>query len=422
MRAAIRYKQGGPTAAMAWPRLAEYFARFKLSLGIPCSLEVLAPTLSRVPLWVRPATTTNDTYLQMNKLNTMKNISNNSSKKKTKKNPSPTNASDDIFELHNDQWYDQLESDAVKTDDTDDESGRNAKGVAVATAKTDCGRLGIWKAAQVFLGRAIDIENVAHVIVPIRAKKAKGKAKRKNQANVGPKLEVDVIVHGPDDEFDEYAKDTDFGDARSGSDDDESATMLDNIMSKVGGPTGNPSASMVLVRMVNKIPLLDSAEAVCCGLVQGLASKKRMWNSFGLDVGLKHDPTNVGKLPTFELRDSEQVAPFFKNGAHNLLEKNDDEESDTVSDDEFDEENALEGIKRKRRPKRRHLMPASVRLGNVLVIAQIHAEPTTLPLPTLSKVCLLQNTLTSVAAPFCSSQAYHIIVSISGFTGEASNR
>jgi hypothetical protein len=39
---------------LAWPRLAEYFARFKLSLGLQCSLEVMAPSLSRIPLVVRP--------------------------------------------------------------------------------------------------------------------------------------------------------------------------------------------------------------------------------------------------------------------------------------------------------------------------------------------------------------------------------
>ena len=161
---------------------------------------------------------------------------------------------------------------------------------------------------------------------------------------------------------------------------------------KIGDADGG-SASMVLVRMVNKIPLLDSAEAVACGLVQGLSSKKRLWNSFGLDVGLKSDPSNVGKLPIFEVRDSDQVAPFFKSGAHKLLEQDDDDESDleensdTDTDDSVDSTASL-GVKRKRGKRRHHnnLLPASVRLGNILVITQIHAEPTTLPLPTLSKV------------------------------------
>ena len=49
----LKYPQGGPDAAAVWPRLAEYFARFQLS-DMSCSLEVKAPTLSTVPLYIRP--------------------------------------------------------------------------------------------------------------------------------------------------------------------------------------------------------------------------------------------------------------------------------------------------------------------------------------------------------------------------------
>jgi hypothetical protein len=47
-------------ARSTWPRLSEYFARFRLSLGLICSLEVLAPTLSRLPLRVLPVSETAD--------------------------------------------------------------------------------------------------------------------------------------------------------------------------------------------------------------------------------------------------------------------------------------------------------------------------------------------------------------------------
>ena len=46
--------KGGFPTRMAWPRLAEYFARFQLSLGLQCSLQVMAPTLSPIPLFIRP--------------------------------------------------------------------------------------------------------------------------------------------------------------------------------------------------------------------------------------------------------------------------------------------------------------------------------------------------------------------------------
>jgi hypothetical protein len=134
--------------------------------------------------------------------------------------------------------------------------------------------------------------------------------------------------------------------------------------------------------------LLDSAEAVACGLVQCLASKKRMWNSFGLDVHLNMDSENASSVPTYDVRDSEQVIPFFKQGAHNLLEDDDNDNSQNFeeSDDEHDRELHVIGRKRSKFPNRRNLLPASARLGSILVIVRIDAEPSSLPLPTLSKV------------------------------------
>ena len=90
-------------------------------------------------------------------------------------------------------------------------------------------------------------------------------------------------------------------------------------------------ATITLVRMVNKIPLLDSSEVVACGLVQGLASKRNMWNSFGLDVSLDYDPAQATKLPTFQVRDSEQVKPFFRKGAHALFDPSAYNEKESVA-------------------------------------------------------------------------------------------
>ena len=244
-------------------------------------------------------------------------------------------------------------------------------------------RRAIWKATQEFLGRSVEFRNVAHAVVPIRARSSK------NRGKSGPQLEVDVIVHGlwDDDEEDDVQNNVFDDGSMSQNCDVESS---DGILLPVKHCDDQKAASMVLIRMVNKIPLLDSAEAVACGLVQGLSSKKRMWNSFGLNVNLKVDPSNVNKLLMFEVTDSEQVAPFFKSGAHNLLEQEDG--NDTESEKGFDDDDSFRipadaVTKRKRNTLRhRNLLPASVRLGNILVITQIHAEPTSLPLPTLSKV------------------------------------
>jgi hypothetical protein len=349
-------RKGGESASMAWPRLAEYFARFKLSLGMKCSVEVLAPTLSRVPLWVQPSN------LCENRAGT---ASGRKAAVKTKKTLSGQN---------DQNWSDVF--DDTSQEQTDSDSCSFGSQVSVPNKE----RVAIWKATQEFLGRRIDIANVAHARLPIRTNQnpTRRKAEDANQAT-GAILEVDVIVHGPYDDDDDSRHICREGGVSSDDSDDESEveekserdTIQDGISS---------SASMVLVRMVNKIPLLDSAEAVACGLVQGISSKKRMWNSFGLDVNLKHDTTKVDKLPIFEVRDSEQVAPFFKTGAHQLF--------DTGGDAAASNDAAIQAASGKRKGPTdcRGLFPASVRLGNILVIAQIHAEPAMLPLPTLSKV------------------------------------
>lgn len=333
------YAKGGPSATLAWPRLAEYFARFKLSLDMTCSLEVLAPTLSRVPLWVHP----NDGSRVSSSTKEFPKKNGRSSKKNA------TDNNKENVEAINSVWTKlQKEDSALPSTLKDNDINRD--------------RVQIWKATQSFLGRSIDLANVAHTSVPIRIEnEITSKKMSRNKAVAGPRLVVDVVVHGRSSE-DEYGV--------------EDHLNTDAISSK--------SASMVLIRMVNKIPLLDSAEAAACGLIYGLASKKRMWNSFGLEVNMNIDPGNVNAIPTFDVRDSDQVMPFFNQGAHNLLEC----DTDSGSDDETDPISI--GAKRKRNRGNRQLLPASLRLGNILLIVQIHAEPATLPLPTLCKVRRLE--------------------------------
>jgi hypothetical protein len=148
---------------MAWPRLAEYFARFKLSLAMICSVEVLAPTLSRVPLCVRP--------------------------------PSEANAgSKENVDLREDEksWVDGL-SRGLEASST----SHHQSGPAATQVPDPCdARLDIWKAAQLYLGRPVKITNVAQAIVPIQIEGSSNLGPGDNR----PKLEVNVIVHGPDDD------------------------------------------------------------------------------------------------------------------------------------------------------------------------------------------------------------------------------
>ena len=337
--------KGGPSATLAWPRLAEYFARFNLSLDMTCSLEVLAPTLSRVPLWVHPndVNPSKSEYMK-SKMCTTKSSEVNAQRMKENK-PNCT--------------YIQGKKDFVHT---------------LKKKNANRKREQIWKATQTYLGCSIDLANVAYASVPIRMEDriTNKKAPKKLSLN-GPRLVVAVVIH-----------------SRSMSEEDDTLDEGSNEMQKEKRstsciedrfdtePIASKSASMVLIRMVNKIPLLDSAEAAACGLIYGLASKKRMWNSFGLEVNMNIDPGNINAIPTFDVRDSDQVMPFFNQGSHNLLEY------DSESDNDNDPLSA--GAKRKRRRGSRHLLPASLRLGSILLIVQIHAEPATLPLPTLCKV------------------------------------
>ena len=144
--------------------------------------------------------------------------------------------------------------------------------------------------------------------------------------------------------------------------------------------------------------------------MRGISKKKSTWNSYGLEVshlvedrvpcalgggnGAAHNEVEAC-IPTYHLKDSAQVAPFFRsNNTHALYESDSDnsdsdveEASDCSYDSSRDDEEANARKKRKRK-RRTKLLPAGIRLGNVLVIAQIHANPSSLPLPTLSKVRL----------------------------------
>jgi hypothetical protein len=169
----------------------------------------------------------------------------------------------------------------------------------------------------------------------------------------------------------------------------------EDMNSRVASSATPDYATMMMVRMVNRIPLLDGAEASSCGLVQAVLHKKKMWNSFGLEVssnGFHHRRQDKSVadsdavLQTFQVRDSDQVAPFFKSTNHTLMEEDPFQEEDVSENSDSENEDFPARRKRKRNKARKWLLPARVRLGNVLVIVQIDAEPTSLPLPTLSKV------------------------------------
>ena len=348
-----------------------------MSVGLQCRLEVLAPTLSKVPIFVRQRQQNDDDDIT----------------------PSIQDHAAVPTQEEEEEAWDAVDQES-SPENNDDETP-----VVVKQHKSETQRKEIQKAVQIYLQRSIQLENVAHSLQPIRLRHddttSAGAASSDNPSNNNdnnnnnnsntppppPQLQVDMIICGPND------------DENSDGDIDE------------------PVATLKMIRMVNQIPLLDGAEAAACGLVQGLVSNnnnnKQIWGSFGLVVVGKssssssspsssdHHQEEDGRrtwVPTFEVQDSEQVTPFFKrNQTHALWEAR--EQEDHHHDDDDDDDNDNDDIearcrrKRKRSSRRRNsssggfvLLPAKVRLGEILVICQIHADPLSLPLPTLSKV------------------------------------
>lgn len=253
----------------------------------------------------------------------------------------------------------------------------------------------IHRAVEAYIGQPVDPANLACSRQPIRNGNYQASKKRSRCRQTGPSLEVTLVVCGVREEL-------------GTSPEEDDSSMIDSNKTDDGDdddplvPTAPPTrdATMTIVRMVNRIPLLDGAEANSCGLVQGILQKRRVWNSFGLEVsstgfqqrrgGLRKD--NNGKeeafhqVPTLQVRDSEQVMPFLRSANHSLLEDPfGDDGSDTDSNDVDVDVEDLYTRKRRRKKGRKWLLPARVRLGDILVIVQIDAKPSQLPLPTLSK-------------------------------------
>jgi hypothetical protein len=90
--------------------------------------------------------------------------------------------------------------------------------------------------------------------------------------------------------------------------------------------------------------------------------------------------------PMYAVRDSDQVVPFIRSGTHDQYDMDEwDEESQYDDDSSSGDEREGRSTQRKRSARNKFL-PAHLRLGNVLLIVQITAKPSSLPLPTLSKV------------------------------------
>ena len=355
--------QGGEDARMAWPRLAEYFARFRLVTNLPCSLEVKAPTLQPMPLYIRPPPG------EMER-RAMDRAASGGEDEENSNNRASNN------------WDggDGFDEEGISVDP--DRAPKISK-AAQKRAEADVRRKEklslICKAAVAYKRRPdLKVENVAYSVQPIRRDYTGSRQSSSPSQQSGPVLEMSLIVFGPDP-----------GDADDhGDDGSENGSYPRDDDHRCNKKT---SSELQVVRMVNGIPLLDSSEALACGVINKVTSNSDTWNTFGLNVSRKSEndqgpvPSNELNTPTFVINDSAQVAPFLMSTTHSLFrDQSRDRDQSSSDDDESDTENRRG--KRKKARQVQCLLPAALRLGDILMVVQIRAKPSALPLPTLSKV------------------------------------
>eukprot|EP00536_Pseudo-nitzschia_multiseries_P003061 jgi/Psemu1/63970/estExt_Genemark1.C_430077 len=394
---------GGSAAKRAWPRLHDYFTRFRLCPDLHFELDVFAPTLSRVPIFVRPFAA-NRAPIETED----KSVSETSQEQvKAELLGGGTTGSED-------PWGDLMEDDDQGESDNDNDQGNKPKhwvdteppprGNAADTAaaahrNADPDRLAFFNAARSFWPkRNLRYQNVARSVRSIRGRTPDNLTADGTGAEKAPelRLEVGMVVcprsRSRSEESPvrvrpavECAADTPSCGNGEGEDEDDNEDT---------GPT-DPTASLQLVRMVNGVPILDGAEGHSCGLVHGLANKI-VWGSFGLDVDksatmspeietginteietntVAHDPSSY--TPRFRLRDSHLIVPFLgRNQNHKQLERRNSTQEPPTNKNK----RTMESVSRTDL-----LLPANVRIGTILVVVDIHAAPSSLPLPTLSK-------------------------------------
>ena len=268
--------------------------------------------------------------------------------------------------------------DGCDNDDEHDENDATAPVVSKAAKDRECAQQEkdkkmslLCKAAEMYKGRPANLKSVALESHPIR-RQGENATRAKNTSMV----EVSIVVFGPEPDCDDSS--------------DDDSLKHKGTFDQSNGNRNTKSATLQLLRMVNGIPLIDSPEAVACGLVQKISNNASNWNSFGLDVSLKKSngspEHSIDNTLLLEVSDSAQVAPFFRESAHGLFHSRKECDSSHSIDDDTP---CPENITRKRKKNENDLLsllPASLRLGEMMMIVHIQAKPSALPLPTLSKV------------------------------------
>ena len=382
MAANKQTKKGGEEARTAWPRLAEYFSRFQLSVDLPCSLEVKAPTLQSTPLYIRPPAEVERRNGGIGRMRRGDSAVGGHDAEEGDDNGGG-DMSGDAGAWEGGDGFDEGARSPASPGARDDAPPRMSKAArrrAEAEARRERRAALVRGAAAAYKRRHdLRVESVSHATRPIRRSHD---GDRSGPGCGSAALEVSLVVFGPKMSADHNVDDDDY----------ESENCNENDPHRTNDK-GTATAKLQVVRMVNGIPLLDSSEALACGVVQKLGNNAAMWNSFGLSVAQRYRCDRNSTV--FDVDDSAQVAPFLKSTTHSMFqERSYDQSSD--GDDDFDPETMSSRKRKKDRRTTGYLLPARLRLGEILMVVQIQAKPSDLPLPTLSKVSLSNHQLNDV--------------------------
>jgi hypothetical protein len=331
----------------------------------------------------------------------------------------------------------ESESDYSETDD--DDASRMCCPIVdtakVTATKENSTHEDLRKAVRAYLCQPIDIRNVAHSLQPIRRVSISGEqginATEQNWSSCSKKMKRKMDASSTDDkvpmlEVNMIVVEAKVEDTYNENDDDING---DNVAHSDEEPYSKDMAKLILIRLVNRVPILDGVEAHACGLVRGIACKHKTWNLFGIDVDIMppqsftymhsncEDSTMLATnphIPIFRVKDSSQLAPYLnRNGVdknrHSQYEgwesNSEDDSYATCGPQIFEQERSKKAKEMKKKTK---LLPAGARLGNILVIVHVYSHPSALPMPTLSKVkwksypfSSLFSPCTTKTAPLC---------------------
>ena len=387
-------------AKLAWPRLNDYFNRFRLSTNLQFELHIFAPTLTTTPIFIRRSyknmvSASSPVHGKFRVEETARAI------KGEIKQPQQNNLQQhfDVDDDDNDdnKWrdlFDDVEEDDGSADDgkctknenlgacdeerisrKKDENERNINNRLNSISEVDSDRFAFFEAAKSFWSdRKIVYKNVARSV-----RKISTRSYNQTENTSNPELQVEVsLVVCP---YSKHSNDTSKASSTS------SMSSLDGAINQIDTDDycikDKQTATLQLIRMVNGNPVLDSGEAHSCGIVHGVADKS-LWGSFGLDItknSVAHQDDSETSLhhTTYALQDSSIIAPFInRNNNHRQLRTSN---RDTVVDNDDGTCN-----KKRNNDSRDDLLPVNLRIGSILVVVQICAASSLLPLPTLSKV------------------------------------